>query len=139
MSTLWEVEVAELTDTKTKLRVTMVHPDASPYATDAMFVLQLLYDTARVLDDDFNDVPAGPLGETVAFDALDSEKWIRDNGARFIASAWIEHVRVPAEDSIGTVATYVIEVTDPRWIAHLRTGQCWDSAAWSALTPPPLQ
>lgn len=138
MSDLWEVEVTELTDTKTKLRVTMVHPDASPYTTDAMFVLQLLFDPARELDDAFDYVPAGPLGEAVAFDDLDDEAWIRDNGGRFVASAAIERVEVSWEEPVSTVATYVIVATDPRWLAHLRVGQRWDSAAWSSLDPPPL-
>lgn len=36
---------------------------------------------------------------------------------------WAEPANLPH-------ATYTIDVTDPRWLAHLSVGQAWDSAAY---------
>jgi hypothetical protein len=118
MSTLWNVAVERLEDREALLRVVRVHPDAGPFADDAPFALRMLHEALIAADG-----PA-PLGEAVNEDYALSERWQSANAGRFV-----EDVSVEEED--GDTAAYRIRVTDPQWIAHLRPGLHWHSAAFS--------
>jgi hypothetical protein len=117
MSTLWNVAVERVEDREAVLEVVRVHPDAGRFADDPPFVLRMLHEAL-----DATDEPA-PLSAAVDEDMLLTEHWATANAGRFIAAADV------AED--GETATYRVHVTDPRWIAHLRAGLHWHSAAFS--------
>ena len=64
-------------------------------------------------------------------DNVYSGRWMRENAERFVASVRIEEPDLPREAPVGAIATYVIEVTDARWLDHLEEGRHWHSAAFS--------
>lgn len=123
MSTLWNVEVAALDGAAVTLHVVRAHPDAGGFHADPVFALRLLHEPAIELDDDYEPVPAGPLGAAVDEDALLSESWAAEHAPAYVAGVAVE--------SAGDVATYTIAVTDSKWLAHLEPGRRWRSAAFS--------
>ena len=131
MSTLWNVDVVRRADREITLRLVSVHPDAGPFGTDAAFGLRLLFEEAREFNQDFKEVATGPLGDEVTEDNIYDGDWMRENASRFVSSLRIEEPDVPDDVPVGAVATYVIEVTDPRYLEHLKEGQKWHSAAFS--------
>ncbi len=115
MSTLWNVEAEKVEGRTAVLKLVRKHLDAGPFRDDATFALRVIHEA---LDDE-----AGPLGDAVNEDLVLTERWTEANAGRFVAD-----VDVDEDDD---VATYRITVTDERWIAHLRAGAHWHSAAFS--------
>lgn len=80
------------------------------------------------------DVRNAPLDVEALRERIDRElsaRGVRRDGGAAWSEAWQERwdafwcdpARLPA-------ATYEIDVTDPRWIAHLELGSQWESAAY---------
>ena len=115
MSTLWNAEAERIEGRTAVLRLVRVHPDAGPFRDDATFALRVVHEAL--------DEEAGPLGEAVNEDLVLTERWTDANAGRFIAGVEV--------DEDGDVATYRITVTDERWLAHIRSGAHWHSAAFS--------
>jgi hypothetical protein len=115
MSTLWNVEAEQVEGRTAVLRLVRTHPDAGPFRDDATFALRVIHEA--LLDE------PGPLDDAVNEDLVLTERWTDANAGRFVAG-----VEVDQDDD---VATYRITVTDERWIAHLRPGAHWHSAAFS--------
>jgi hypothetical protein len=131
MSTLWNVEVLELEDSTVKLRIVSAHPDAGRFGTDKVFALRVLHEPSTEFNDDFETVGIGPLGDAVDEDDLLGEAWATEHAPEYIASVEVEPDDLPEAVPVDTVATYEIEVTDPKWLEHLEAGQQWRSAAFS--------
>ena len=131
MSTLFNVEVADVEGTHVKLTLVSVHSHAGPFGTDPVFALRLLHEPAFELDEHLNYTGLCPLGEAVTYDDVMDGEWARENASRFIAAVEVRPADLPEEVPTGTLAGYEIEVTDPQWVEHLRNGQTWDSAAFS--------
>jgi hypothetical protein len=131
MSTLWNVEVLELDGSTVKLRIVSAHPDAGRFATDKVFALRVLHEPSTEFNDDFETVGIGPLGDAVDEDDLLSESWAKENAPTYIASVRVTPDDLPEQVPVDTVATYEIEVTDPKWLEHLEPAQQWRSAAFS--------
>jgi hypothetical protein len=131
VSTLFKVEAAEVSGTRIRLSLESVHPDAGPFGTDDVFALRLLHDTAFEFDAQLNYKGTSPLGEAVTYDELEDEEWAHENASKYVSAVDVEPDDLPEEVPTGTVAEYDIEVTDPRWLEHLETGQTWNSAAFS--------
>ena len=131
MSTLFNVEVLELEDATVKLRLVSAHPDAGPFGTDKVFALRVLHEPSTEFNDDFETVGIGPLGDAVDEEDLLGEEWAKKHAPEYIASVKVEPDDLPVEVPVDTVATYEIEVTDPKWLEHLESGQRWHSAAFS--------
>jgi hypothetical protein len=80
------------------------------------------------------DARNGPVDEQAVRASIDRELLdlgVRRDDREAWDNAWSEHWTDFWNDPLRTpTATYKIEVTDPRWIAHLKVGQRWDSAAY---------
>ena len=131
MSTLFNVDVAEIAGTHVKLNLVSAHPDAGPFGTDDVFALRLLHETAFELDGHLNYKGLCPLGEAVTYDEVMDDDWAQENASKYIAAVEVEPADLPEEVPTGTVADYDIEVTDEQWVEHLKQGQTWNSAAFS--------
>jgi hypothetical protein len=122
MSELFIVSVASVTPKSAKLIVKSVHPDSGPVVGTATFALQLIYDP--IMSSSYGNLTRWKHLEIAALAAeMDSQsyldpKWIQDNAQAFIAKAK------------ATKETLEIFPTDPAWIAHLRAGMKWDTAAY---------
>ena len=122
MSALWSVEVVAKDGARITLRVAPIHPDAGRYSDGAVFALRLLYDEAYGYGPGLVREVRGPLGEAIALE--------QTFDAGVMAGAVDRFVRAVAVEPGADAATYRIEVTDPRWLAHLAVGQRWESAAY---------
>jgi hypothetical protein len=132
MSTLWNVEVIELSGSKVKLRIVCAHPDAGRFGKDAVFALRVLHEPATEFNENFQTVGVGPLGDAVDDDRILSESWAKENAPKYVASVTVDEPDdLPEMVPVDTVATYDIETTDPKWLEHLSEGQRWRSAAFS--------
>jgi hypothetical protein len=131
VSTLFNVEVDEVEGTRAKLTLVSVHPDAGPFGKDKVFSLRLIHEPSFELTDGFESRGLCPLGDAIPYMKIMNEEWAHENAGRFIASVDVEPKDLPAEVPVDTVATYTIEVTDPKWIEHLKPGQTWHSATFS--------
>ncbi len=131
MGALFEVEVDEIRGTRIELTLVTLDSDAGPFAADAGFALRLLHGPAFEVDEYLSYRGTSPLGEAVTLDESQSERWMRENASRFVAAVSVEPPGLPDEVPTGTKARYEIEVTDPKWLEHLSTGQTWASVAYS--------
>ena len=136
MSELWSATVLAKKNTTIEIELRQVHADAGPFPRGPVFALRLLFDEARELDENYRARPCGPLAEAITFDELLDDDTARRRVSEFIREVEIDVVR-PSRDGAALtdgrlpgLARYRIEVTAPSWIAHLRYGQCWDSAAF---------
>ena len=131
MSTLFNVEVDEVSGTTAVLTLVSAHPDAGPFATDKVFSLRLIHEPSFELTRPFESRGLAPLGDEIAYKQMRDEDWAKENAGRFIESVDVEPKDLPAEVPVDTVAKYTIRVTDPKWIEHLKPGKTWQSATFS--------
>jgi hypothetical protein len=68
MSGLWHVEVKEKDENWVDIKVRQIHPDAGNFPEDPNFDFQLLTQKAYKYNDNFEKIPARPLGEKIPFD-----------------------------------------------------------------------
>ena len=131
MSTLFNVEVDEASGTRAKLTLVSAHPDAGPFGTDKVFALRVLHEQAFELDENLSYKALAPLGEAFDYNDVMDDDWASEHASEYVASVKVDPADLPAEVPVGTVAHYTIEVTDAKWIEHLKAGQTWTSAAFS--------
>lgn len=151
MSDLYDVSVATVTDKYVELDVTVVHPDAGGVSEGLCFALSLLADP---LDEYVcgreEHVRNSPLFDEIDLDSYLSEEFIRSNARGFVASSKIvesENHPPPywGDDNYDSFwqgdesswARLRITPTHPGWIAHLREGMSWDTAAYDCGNPLP--
>lgn len=68
MSSLWDVSVIGKGKKWIDLEVVLAHPDAGDFPEDPVFALSLLTSEAYKFGENYNRVPASPLGEKIPFD-----------------------------------------------------------------------
>ena len=126
MSELFHCTVAAVSKDSAKIHVISVHPDSGPPQPEATFAMMLVYDP--IMNSGYRDfakfthLESCPLAQEMDRDNYLDEGWILKNANAFFSKV--------------TVKKGVLEVfpTHPAWIAHLRKGMDWDTAAY---TPGP--
>jgi hypothetical protein len=131
VSTLFNVEVDEVSGSTAKLTLVSVHPDAGPFGKDAVFALRVLYDTAYEFTEPFESRGLCPLGDAITYKQVGDEDYAAEHAKDFIESVDVQPDDLPDELPEDTEAHYAIKVTDPKWIEHLEPGKTWRSAAYS--------
>ena len=151
MSTdLYRVRVLDLDPTQRKVtfRVFLVYYDWSGVPTDPSFFFRILWDEA-----DARFGGGGPLGEEVDVRHYLDEAWVNANTHRFVERVTRLSLRndpLPPgkspptfvydgysnEDSL-TQGDYEVIVTDPRWLAHLKVGQTWQTTSYETKAQMP--
>ena len=144
MSDLYSVSVSTVTDEYVEFAVSVVHPDAGPVSEGLCFALSLLADPL----DEYSygreeHVRNSPLFSEIDLESYLSEDFIRSNACGFVASSEIvggENHPPPSwgdenyeefwDGGTDCWAMLRITPTHPGWIAHLREGMCWDTAAY---------
>jgi hypothetical protein len=159
MSSLWRVRVAHVSGGTVELALSAMHPDAGEPPASAAFALRLLADTdperlereagpgaywdRAVLDRYAGRVVAGvsvggrrnlPFDEEAARRPI--ERALRERGLdpadgaagqdAFLAewaALWKDPARVPS-------AVLTVRLADPSWLAGLREGREWETAAY---------
>jgi hypothetical protein len=136
--------VAKKADTVV-LRLRIISAEQPGFYDGKSFALMLLYDpivNARA--------PNAPLGERVTFENTNDAGWARAHVDAYVRSCRLFDVtnhpiavdlvamtgaerRRFFKSSVAPHASLEIVVTDPRWIAHLKRGQTWETAAYDAL------
>ena len=141
---LFHVKVSEVSDTRTVLTLQIITGEQPDFYSGKSFALMLLYDP--IVDEKVSDAP---LGREVSFDETMNREWLFDHVDEYIQSAVLEEVRnqpVTADlkamspkqrrdfyrSNRAPSARFEIIVTQPEWLAHLRKGMEWDSAAFDA-------
>lgn len=141
---LFHVKVNDISDTRLVLALRIVTGEQPDFYSGKSFALMLLYDPIinKIVSD-------APLGREVSFDETMNAEWLYDHVDDYIQSAVLEEVRnqpVTADlqamspkqrrdffrSSRAPSARFEITVTQPEWLAHLRKGMEWDSAAFDA-------
>jgi hypothetical protein len=142
VTTFLDVQLRDLRETTVVLDVTMREPGVGEFLPDRAYALMLLLDNAENAEPLRSAMPTEcPLGNDP------------DVATRFIASVAIEWVRGMPRDvaaleerprwrwRLGYLlpflvprARYRITVHDDKWLAQMRRGQTWDSAAYAV--PP---
>ncbi len=151
MSTdLYRVRVLDLDPTQNKVtfRVFLVYYDWSGVPTDPSFFFRILWDEA-----DARFGGGGPLGEEVDVRHYLDEAWVNANTYRFVERVTRLSLRndpLPPgkspptfvydgysnEDAL-TQGDYEVIVTDPRWLAHLKVGQTWQTTSYETKAQMP--
>ena len=146
MSDLYHVEVSRVEDDEADLRVTVVHPDAGPVRPHATFALRLIWDPT----DEYSygqefAVRHSPLAREMDVDDYLDEAFIDAQAQGFIAQVdliseedhppprWDDEDYEAFWDSDRRAsATIRVKATHPGWLAHLREGMRWETAAYSS-------
>ncbi|MEL6347652.1 MAG: leucine-rich repeat domain-containing protein [Myxococcota bacterium] len=124
MSDLYSFSVLSVEERIVRVAATRVHPDAGGFAATKNFALQILYGPLY----DWTDV--GEAGRGGDLDqAFSQDDFTNDDYLRLVCHEYIEKVQVT--DRSGDDAVYVIELTAPKWGAHLKAGMSWDSADYN--------
>jgi hypothetical protein len=131
MSTLFNVEVDDVSGKTAKLRLTSVHPDAGPFGKDDVFALRVLYDTAYEFTEPFESKGLCPLGDAITYKQVGDEDYAGEHASDFIDSVEVEPDDLPDQVPVDTEAHYTIKATDAKWLEHLEPGKTWRSAAYS--------
>lgn len=135
MSSLWDVDVVRQGEGWIDLHVTVAHPDAGPLAASRGFALQLLLRPAYALDEHYQRVPACPLGEAVPFHQSYDAGSVAAFADRFVRAVTVHRAITRARAGRGPEMWIRVEVTDPRWIAHLSPGDAFRAASWCPSGP----
>lgn len=144
MSELYSVSVHEVTDDYVELDVSVVHPDAGGVSEGVCFALSLVADPLDAYNYGREEhVKSSPLFSEIDLDSYLSEDFIRSNARGFIAASEIvreenhpppywgdENYESFWEGDEVSWARLRITPTHPGWIAHLREGMSWDTAAY---------
>ncbi len=109
MSSLYNVRVLQLEESKIKLSVEVIHPDSNYISESPGFALMLLHKNAA-----YNTL----LGGEADLDLLLNESWIQENARGFIRSVGLSPGK-PKRNGWLT-GTLDIEVTHPAWLSHLQ-------------------
>jgi hypothetical protein len=124
MAELWSVHVESVASTSVTFSVEAVHPDSGPFPVTRRFALDLLFDHKDALvPDGFEFGAVGDAAEAEAAALVSRLDVVA------VAQAQVQH-GVTYER-----ARYVVEVTEPACIEHLRVGDTWDTAAFSDSGP----
>jgi hypothetical protein len=141
---LFSVSVEEVSGSTCVLRVTAIHPDAGPPNASFVFVFCLIVDPC--IGFEFNSdesVQRSPLAREVSLDDYLDSELLKSNARGFVArvevvsrdagspppsdrSAWRSYWREGDRPAVQLRVT----ATDPAWLAHLRTGMRYATAAW---------
>lgn len=89
MSTMWDVSVIGKGRKWIDLEVVLSHPDAGNFPEDPVFALALLTSEAYAFGDNYDRIPASPLGEQIPFD----DSYLCDT-LRPLADQFVEKVLV---------------------------------------------
>lgn len=151
MSTdLYRVRVLALDPAKRTVtfRVFLVYYDWSGVPTDPSFFFRILWDEA-----DVRFGGGGPLGHEVSLDQFLDEQWVDENTHRFVERVTRLSLRndpMPEDQKPGTFVyekfknedvltqgDYEVVVTDPRWLAHLKVKQTWQTTSYETKAKMP--
>lgn len=137
MSTVWNVRVLEVAGDRARLALTLAHPDAGRFPRSPQFALRLLFDEARGLDGNFEEVARGPLGDALTRAEVHDEGFMRTGAARFVAAVDVTDVaHAPFDETAAhravddKVRAQGIAQGGPEW------DEAWD-AAWRAWWKDP--
>ena len=147
MSDLYQVEVSAVDGSEVELVITIVHPDIARVYTSHTFVFSLLADPLRESPWDKEPCVLGsPLAARLGTDrrAPDEEVERIANGIVRSARITAEHLHPPPDPWSDRDASRAfwdgderpvvhmrVTVSHPAWLAHLRPGMHWRSAAYS--------
>jgi len=134
---------------KVTIKVFVVYYDPAaqnhqPLPKDPSFFLRILWDKG-----DTRFGKGGPIGDEISVNQIGDEKWVDKNTFRFIKNVdQIATANFPLEDYTNYAdfyyerngswededklvqATYEIEVTDSKYLAHLSTGMSWGTTSY---------
>jgi hypothetical protein len=150
MSTdLYRIRVLDLSREQRRVtfRVFLVYYDWSGVPTDPSFFFRILWDEA-----DARFGGGGPLGHEVTVDQFLDEKFVDQNTQRFVEKvkqlSYKDHTfpdgKAPTfvyesfkDEAKLTQGDFEVTVTDPRWIAHLKKGQTWQTTSYETKAVMP--
>ncbi len=69
MSELWLAKIQKKEGNKVEIKISPTHPDAGNFPLNKEFLMLFLTQEAYQFDDNFNRIPASPLGELIPFDS----------------------------------------------------------------------
>jgi len=141
---LFHVKVSDVSHTRIMLSLRIITGEQPDFYSSKSFALMLVYDP--IIHEMVSDAP---LGRELSFDDTMNGEWLYDHVDEYIQSAVLEDVRnqpftadlkamSPKQrrdffrSSRAPSARFEITVTQPEWLAHLRKGMEWDSAAFDA-------
>ena len=150
MSEIYQVRVLKIAGDRLTCRVTALQPrePKEPPASKTL-ALMLLWEPWHLFSEGlyyaFQPEPVvtleqaktlgrtAPIGRELAGRDICDGDWMRANVGRFIRKVEVRGRRVVEEQpqTIHVRATFVITVTDPRWLKHLRAGMEWGTAAYN--------
>ncbi len=141
-SDLYQVAVESVAGAAAILDVRIVHPDVFVLPTTLTFGLQLLVDPVHdwLLGPDLKDSPLAP---EVSVKQILSERWVRANARRFVASLELlssSHYPPPGYDDPlyedfwdgddRPTGRYRLSATDPKWLVQLTPGMGWETTSY---------
>jgi predicted DNA-binding WGR domain protein len=135
MSDLYDVRAVSRSNKDLVLEVKVVHPDAMDISADRSFALMMLRDTVEDTD---------PLAREVSLNDSMDKDWLKKYAAGFISAVRVtgvkdappaaarkdSHHRYWDEPKNWMSGQLYVTVTDPAWIAHIKPGATWSSAAF---------
>ncbi|MCB9570425.1 MAG: hypothetical protein H6710_24965 [Myxococcales bacterium] len=147
MSDFYTVEVLDVAGPEVELRVTIIHPDIRQVRTSATFAFSLLVDPLRERPwCDEAGVQGSPLAARVGADRRPDDDDVTRLACGFVRAvtmtsqhlhpppcAWDEPERWRAfwEGEERPAVNLRLRASHPAWLAHLRVGMRWQSAAYS--------
>ena len=153
MSELYSVFIQDVTGEYVDMDVVVIHPDAGPVSTGPCFALMLLYDPIDEYNyGDEDRVKDSPLAQEMDLDGYLNPEVIKSQALGFISTTELvrEHHHPPPawgdpsyqelwDSDERPEATLRITPTHPAWIAHLREGMSWETAAYDCGPPHPWE
>jgi hypothetical protein len=144
MPRLFHVKVIDVAGTRAVLALRIISAEQPAFYTGKSFALMLLYDP--IVD---GSVEGAPLGGALRFDDAMDADWLYEHLDDYIEYAVLDDVknqpvtvdleamsakqrRTFYQSKRAPSARFEIVATQPAWLAHLREGMAWDSAAFDA-------
>lgn len=142
---LFHVKVTAVTGDRLSLELRIISAEQPAFPSGPSFALMLLYDP--IINEVVRDAP---LAAKVTFDDTLCVEWLDMHVDEYIRATSLDQVRnqpiaadlermspKQARDFFKSAkapsARFSVTVTRPEWIAHLRKGMEWNTAAYDAL------
>lgn len=147
MSALFRARLEKIKGRECQIRLYIIHPDQTRFYASKSFALQLLWDAVR--SPDVTDGQSSPLGLAIRAGEICDLEYVTQHEDSYIESVrYLERKNYPRSvnfegmtdeefdnywnDEEGLPqAVLLIQVTDPRWIAHLSNGVMWETSAYA--------
>lgn len=141
-ASLVKIRILEKEKTSVSLEIKIINPAEYYFYAKKNFAIQVIWEAVQIYDN-----PECPLAKAISLDQISDTEWVLANESKFIKEVKIMSTKnYPDSGQLKSMdrasfdefrkkngipeAIFDVEVTDPKWIKHIRKGMEWESASY---------